>query len=255
MDRGSIYRLCRRVHSIVVTLEDLSGLATTASELVARNLLSLDHVPWLVSLYDLHIVSDIAQRPAEFALFLQRRTDPEIAEKFHAFDEMDYFMAFLEGGLRTNEDSPQPLYGVPGRPTVPASTGVTPDREAINMLGSHTDPLDAWYLYEHGSRTEPAPRPELRTEPRIRAIVDALAAAQQPGWLSTGTALLDHDMPGQKRIVKLVDEALKLTRNDDENRTTCYVGRGAVAETSTLIFSTVTDATNATRRWTDSPAT
>lgn len=235
----------RRVHSVVVTLEDLSGLATTASELIARNLLSPDHVPWLVSLYDLNVVSDIVQSPAEFVLFLQRRTNPEIARRYHAFDELDYFMAFLEGGLRGEDEPVQSVFEVPEAGRIsPSAEGVT-DAEPINMLGSHTDPLDAWYMYTHGNRTEPAPRPEYKAEPKIRQIVDSLAAAGRPGWLSIGAALLDRDSADQKRIVESIDEALERTRDDGMNHTACVVGSGPAAETSTLVFSIAQDASNA----------
>lgn len=233
--------MVREVHSVVVSLEDLSGLATVPSELIERDLLSADHVPWLVSIYDLHIVSDLIQHPAELVLFLRRRTHPVIVSSFASGDEMDYFMRFLGGGLHPEDEADPSESNIPAFIDLANAQREHSDSEAAKRLWSHTDPLDAWYLYKHGGRREPAQRPELKTEPGIRTIINALSDCQAPGWLSISTALLSQELTDQRFTVDRLTEALNRTRTDSENHTACVVVGEAASETATLIFSTVVD--------------
>jgi len=69
------------------------------SELEAKGLIASTEHPWITSLHDLRIVSELAERPSVFLLFLRRRTDPRVTTKFRAIEELDYFMAFLNGKL------------------------------------------------------------------------------------------------------------------------------------------------------------
>ena len=232
----------REVHSIVVSLEDLSGLATSTAELLERNLLPEAHLPWLVSLHDLHIIGDLIQHVAEFVLYLRRRTNPEIIGLYHAVDELDYFMAFLVGGLTSEH---QPVWIRDGDP-VPNQIDIrlsdSDSADSIRVLTTHTDMLDAWYLYQRGVRTKPTPRPSLETHSEIRSIVDLLEQLQQPGWLSIGVALLDRDESSQQGIVACIAEMVGRTRQDGRNHTACIVRHGQASESSTLIFCSVGDA-------------
>ncbi len=188
----------REVHPIAVSLEDLSGLATAATGLLKNQIISLDFVPWMVSLYDLRVIGEIVQHGAELILYVRRRTNPEIVRTHFGFDELDFFMAFLGGGLRTDREPHEAVFALPSRARPAAGSGKAIRTEPLKFVNSHTEPLDNWYRFKHGRSTVPASRPELETEPETRAIVEALAEQQKPGWLSIGAALLDRDMSASK---------------------------------------------------------
>ncbi len=169
----------REVHSMTVSLEDLSGLATTASELLNRGIIPLDAMPWSVSLLDLHVLADVIQTPAELILCLRRRTNPEIVKNLYAYDELDYFMAFLRGGLR-GDDKPYETEFVLPEPARSMTESHKMDRsEPLKILVSHTEPLDAWYLQESGIRTETGSAP--RTGDRTTHPADRRCARRESG--------------------------------------------------------------------------
>lgn len=229
----------REVLPIALSLEDLSGFATAAAGLLKERVISIDYVPWMVSLYDLHVISDVVQHPAELILYLRRRTNPDIIRNYFAYDELDYFMRFLEGELLGGNESHQTRLTLPRKFRSAAQPRNLRNREPMKFLGSHTEPLDNWYMFEHGGRTAPAPRPELTTEPRVRAMTEALAEQQLPGWLNIATALLDHDLPAQARIADDITGALEQTRADGCSRTFSVLADGPSSATGALVVSTL----------------
>ncbi|MBT2473278.1 hypothetical protein J7E68_01475 [Microbacterium sp. ISL-103] len=94
----------REIRSVAVCLDDLGPLATGLDALVRANVVTSDRFPWIVSLHDLMVVADVVDRPAEFLLYLRRRTESEVSLRFEALDELDLFMLFLQGGLYVDPD-------------------------------------------------------------------------------------------------------------------------------------------------------
>ena len=146
------------------------------------------------------------QRPSEFIAFLRRRTDPETVTHYRGVDELDFLIAFIGGGLRLDDLENQTYLRFPASRGASATTGDN-DTATQGLLASHTDPLDAWYRYKHGKRSEPAARPELRIDPRCREVIDALAKRREPGWLSIGAILVDQDVASQERIIGRINDA------------------------------------------------
>src|SRR5262249_29628998 len=52
------------VHTVAVSLDDLSGASTATAELVKAELLEGDHIPWTVSVHDLDLITQLVERPA-----------------------------------------------------------------------------------------------------------------------------------------------------------------------------------------------
>lgn len=229
----------REVIPIALSLEDLSGFATAAAGLLRERVISIDYVPWMVSLYDLHVISDIVQHPAELILYLRRRANPDIIRNYFAYDELDYFMRFLDGELLSGNESHQTRLTVPRKFKSANQSRNLRNREPMKFLGSHTEPLDNWYMFEHGGRTAPARRPELTTEPRVRAMTEALAEQQPPGWLNISAALLDYDLRAQAQIADDITGALDQTRADGCGRTFSVLVGGPASQISALVVSTL----------------
>ena len=135
----------REIRSIVVGLDYFGPLSVCLGDLQDTNRLGDGCPPWIVSIADLEVIAKVVERPAEFLLYLRRRTDSGVAKHFRAMDELDLFMLFMGGGLYVAPD-PDEVRRVHPR-TPPASR--KPRREhredaRPTFVGTHTDPLDLW---------------------------------------------------------------------------------------------------------------
>jgi hypothetical protein len=74
-------------------------------------------------------------------------------------------------------------------------------------LASHTDPLDAWVLHQHGMRTTPAPKPSMRVDKKSRTFIDRICDERPPGRMSAAGMLLDVNGEARKRLWKAIDNA------------------------------------------------
>jgi hypothetical protein len=169
----------REVRSVVVGLDFFGPLAVALGDLQRSGLLTAGSLPWIASLHDLDVISKVIARPAEFLLYLRRRTDSGVATHFRGADELDLFMLFLDGGLYVEPDPDEirrqhPTSGPPNkrdrkqhrhdaRPTV---------------VGTHTDPLDAWMYWVEGSNPDETDKPAFNTDPSVQEIVDFLVGPQ-----------------------------------------------------------------------------
>lgn len=204
----------REVHTVAVSLEDLSGIATITSELVTNGLLTTDDLPWTVSLHDLRIISELVDRPAELLLYLRRRTEPDTTRRFHAVDELDFFLHFLAAQLYVEPDPDEVHHALPqlGAPR-------TGDRrrhreQGLEMLASLTDPLDAWYFHQLGLRATPSDKPRMKADPAVLDLVDELAERREPGWLAMTATLLHLGGNAQRHCATLGSRLAAQTRAD-----------------------------------------
>lgn len=204
----------REVHAIAVTLEELSGIATTTSDLVDVGLVPSDWHPWIVSLHDLEVTCQLIARPAELVVYLRRRTNPETSRVFMAMDELDYLLEFFASGLYV-EPKPSRSTFEGNRERLGGRTAARRRREADvqTFLGSRTDALDAYFLYDLGYRRKEAPKPSLNAVPSALILVDDLASLGQAGWLSSGAALLDSCSAYQYKAAGYVDDVIAEARS------------------------------------------
>jgi hypothetical protein len=182
----------REIHSLVVTLEDLSGIATVTADLIDLGLLSTaDPLPWTVSLHDLRVVSELVDLGAELLLYLRHRTSPVVTRWFRATDELDFFLEFLERGLYVEPDPLKVAAEMPelGRP--PAEGLRAYRNQKRKILTSRTDQLDAWYFHQLGLRESEVPKPAFGGDPQLVALARRLQDQGDPGWLRTAAGLLD----------------------------------------------------------------
>ena len=228
----------REIHSIAVSLEDLSGIATVTSELVGAGILTSAHLPWTVSLLDLRVISELVERPAEFLLYLRRRNDPNVTRLYHAIDELDFFLEFYAKGLYVQPDPQQireelPQFGEPRVGTVRRF-----ERQRLELLSSRTDRLDAWYFYRLGIRETPAEKPRFHPDPDLALIVDRLAEAKAPGWLRVGATLLDRSSQTQRDLGRYPRQLAALTRGDGSSHDVTAIGGARAEESHVFTFST-----------------
>jgi hypothetical protein len=220
LDLGQV----REVQTIAVSLEDLSGIATVTSELVDAGFLNSDHLPWIVSLHDLRIVSELVDRPSEFLLYLRRRTERRVTERFHAVDEMDFFLEFFNKGLYVEPDPDQVTKDLPHLARVSVASKRRFKNQGLRLLTSRTDDLDAWYFFQQGVRHLPAPKPRMNANGALLGLIDFLRNHQVPGWLRIGTTLLDHAGPVQKTMSRYPQQLRASTAIDGKQHQMTMVG-------------------------------
>lgn len=205
----------REVHTIAVGLEDLSGVTTTTTALLAAGVLRRDNIPWTVSVHDLRVVCELLDRPSELILYLRRRTQPETTWKYRAVDELDLFMLFLEAHFyfepdpeRLNADLPWSL--------APRTGERRRHREqAPQVVESRTEPLDAWYYAEEDGSN--AAKPRYNANDAILRLVDAITEGAEAGWLATCVALLSLNGPTQKKFGRFTKDLAKVVRQDGQH--------------------------------------
>lgn len=193
----------REIHSVVTSLDDMPGIATATAKLVGAGLLSREDIPWTVSLNDLDLIAQLVDRPAEFLLYVRRRTEPKATEMFMAVDELDLFLLFFRMGLYVE---PDPVLVAREMPWLgqPRPADVRRHREQVpGLVTSHTDDLDAWYFSLHtpagGETGVIAPKPRMVPSP-LAPLIDWLRDNGIFAWLSIGATLLEGSSDAQQQL-------------------------------------------------------
>ncbi len=189
----------REIHTIAVSLDDLSSVTTATAELVRAGLLEPANIPWTVSLHDLELVVELIDRPAEFLLYLRRRRNPQVTNKFSAPDELDLFLRFFEAGLWVEPDPDEVRAAFPFLPEPPTAERRRYRQQQPEFVTSRTDPLDRWFYSKNGA--EAAPKPRMVASP-LADLVDELRARRVRGWLSIGATLLEGSTAAQHKLAK-----------------------------------------------------
>lgn len=229
----------REIHSVAVSLEDLSGLATVTSHLVDAGLVDPEALPWIVSLHDLRIITELLDRPSDLLFFLRRRTHPDVTRKFWAIDELDFYMHFLATGLFVE---PDPDLVADALPHMPAAT--TADRrryaqQTFEFLTSRTGPLDDFYFHQLGLRQAPAPKPAAVVPPPLARLVDAVAATGKRGWPATVLALLEGSAGMRQYLLDGAAEVVRLLNADGRTHTATGIWGHSASTLSLLVFAGV----------------
>lgn len=181
----------REVHPAVVTLDDLSAVAPVLWQFQGTRVMPDGvTIPWVVTLHELELVASTIEWPAQFVHFLRRRSRLNQIGHLVASDELDWWMHYLLTGLYFEDD----------------------ELQGPTRLLSHTDPLDAWVLYEHGMRNTPASKPSMRLDKTSRSFLDLICDERPPGWISAACALLDVNHAARKKLWKSIDKIRPLAR-------------------------------------------
>jgi len=218
----------REVRSVAVCLDDMGPLATALDELVRADVIKSERFPWIVSLHDLAIVAEVVDRPAEFLLYLRRRTESEVSLNFAAIDELDLFMLFLSGQLYVEPDPDrvsEEFLGV-RRPSAKDRRRYRGQAVPTRVM-THTDPLDAWVYFREGSSQEQAPKPEFNSHPAVLKLVDFLQDGRKPGWFRFASDLLNLADEAQEDVARGINGVIDATKNDGRPHTSFVSFAGA----------------------------
>ena len=190
----------REVRSIAACLDDFGSLGVAADALIRAGILDDDSIPWIVSLHDLGVVEQLGLSPAEFFLYLRRRTDPATSKKFVAVDELDVLMWFLRGGLYVEPDPDEIYRRYPMSPRPTKAMRARYRKEVPTRISTLTDSLDAWMYYREGLTQTAAEKPSRATNTAVSELVKDLAAKGAPGYLRVGADLLNLGSDAQAKL-------------------------------------------------------
>jgi hypothetical protein len=206
----------REVRSIVVGLDFFGPLAVALGDLKRAGMLGEGSLPWIASLHDLEVISKVIERPAEFLLYLRRRADSGVATYYRGADELDLFMLFLDGGLYVEPDPEEIRLQHPAAGPARSHARKQHQRDARpTIVGTHTDPLDAWMYWTEGTSPYETEKPAFKTNPAVQEIVDFLADGRKPGWFRFGADLLGLAGTAKKKLGDSLRELVSKSRADD----------------------------------------
>jgi hypothetical protein len=209
----------REIHTIAVSLEDLTSISTATAELVRAGILTTTNVPWTVSIHDLELIARLVDHAAEFLLYLRRRRNPFTTVFFTAPDELDLFLEFFSSGLwvEPNPDDVRGAFPFLGETTTADRRRF--ERQVPAYITSRTDPLDAWHYAElaGGASSAASRKPRMSRSP-LRDLIDHLQQAGAYGWLSTSATLLAGSSKAQSQMAQTPRDLLRNPFGDGRPR-------------------------------------
>ncbi|MFH8664912.1 hypothetical protein ACIBM4_17090 [Streptomyces sp. NPDC050256] len=158
---------------VIVTLDDVTVWATDTHQLVQHGNLAEDRpVPWILSLADLMVVTDLLYGSL-LPHYVIRRQRLEEQAFVSAHDELDWVGHYLKEGLFFD--------------------GFLVDGPARMRLLSYTDFIDAWYLTRELEGVAPAEKPAPRIPEGLRDLLGRLEKVRPAHWITASLALIDGD--------------------------------------------------------------
>jgi hypothetical protein len=189
-----------RVFSVVVTLDDFSGVGPTIWDLAEAGLLDLpEPLPWIVSLHELEVIAELTEYPALLTCYLRVRREVNERKLVRTADELDLFIHYLMYGLFFDE-----LIEAEDR---------APDAIFIQSM---TDELDAYFMWKRGIRSTPAEPPRQKMHKRFRGLLEALESARPDGYIEIEMALLSMPDSDRKMVASRFAEIRKLSARDQK---------------------------------------
>lgn len=205
----------REVRTLVIVLDDIGPLGTNLADLQHAGLLPEGKPPLVLSLHDLAVIAEIGERPAEFLLYLRRRTDSPVTAYYRALDELDLYMLFLGADLYVEEDPDQVKAAHPTVPPVTKGERRRHRRSAVGtMVGDNCVELTVWMNRDKLPQDEKPVKPSMNAPVEVLELIDQLSAAGQPGWFRCGADLLALSKKGQLRLLSMIKTCARATRKD-----------------------------------------
>lgn len=227
----------REIHTVALSLEDLTAVATGTTALVEAGLLSADEMPWVVSIHDLQIIAQLIDRPADLLLYLRRRRDPEMPVFYRSVDELDLFLFYLDAGLYVAPDPKAMAAELSYASADDARDLRLRERQRPAIIHPRTRPLDAWHQSQIDSAVPKAPKPH-RTARPLDKLAAELAERKDYGWLSIGATLLAGDTDTQKEFARIPRMLFAGRRGDGQGRSRFADAGNRLAESWALIWVT-----------------
>lgn len=196
----------KNIYLINTTLQNLGPLAANMPTIKNLGYVQGTEWPWSVFINDLKVISEILDYPTLFLLYLQRRIRANDYPQFHAHDELDFLMVYLNEGLFFED-------------------GYLGDATKYSPHG-YTDDLDRYYDFKAG-RVSSGDKPKMKTNPEYEGLIREIEASGRPGFIGASTTLLGCDVPTRKAVLENIEKCKSLAVIDGKDHDfTMYFSSG-----------------------------
>ena len=183
---------------ITVTLEDCSPFVTNAYKLEDLGYFRKNDFPWIVSLGDLQIISDLIEFPGQFVHYLKRRNMINEQAFVFTIEELDWFGDYLSKGLYFQNYQND-----------------NPDLKEL-FLGPSDSIIDEYYFNKMNNQSANIEKPTQDIPEIVKSIILDLEKIAPLGYLDIVCTLLD--MSGQSRSDFCDNYLLLIEKSKNDNQ-------------------------------------
>jgi hypothetical protein len=166
------------IYLLTVTLEELGYMTASYSDVRRTPIGDKKEMPWVVSLHDLETIAKYMPRTPYFVDYLEKRIALNAQSTLGTHDELDWMGRYFYDALTFAEN----------RNLMPAAFEDHP--LAVGSLLSHTTEIEAFEMFEEGTRVTPAPKPGPKLQKTVLELVAALDQWRGEDFLNAACAIL-----------------------------------------------------------------
>jgi hypothetical protein len=189
----------REIVLVAINLDPLPILTTNLMRLADLGVLGPTDLPWAVSYFELCVIVDVLEFPAQLLQYIRRRQRVNDLGFIQAVDELDWFGHYLTEGLYF-EHLPKGGKG----------------KYVMSIVG-YSDIFDAHYMHDERSSGERPPKPRQVMPEPMREMLRELDKHQEPGHLELSLALLDLDSKTRDYFFNTAEDLVSRSRADGTN--------------------------------------
>lgn len=183
-----------RVFLIVVTSAPLQFLSTQWSSINDEmRLFPCGDYPWVSSIADLEVLTEILPSPVRFIHYVNRRVELEKCRPRIYADELDLLGMYLVQGLRF-------------------SSGEAKDMDLIGLSGMSTD-IDE-YMFRQHTLGQDMERPAVPEPSEFVELINAISQRHEQYRLDVALGILDLDRVGKVKFMRHMNCMIDRTRKD-----------------------------------------
>ncbi len=152
--------------------------------------------PWVISLTDLRVISELVEFPSQFIHYLTRRLRVNELGRARAYDELDWFGTYLQDGLYFED--------------------MLDEKDAPDMIFVQpvTTYFDDYYFYVTGQRKTPVPKPTQPMPKMMRQMLTELESHRPPKYLEITRTFLDMSFTAREDFVDTFIQQRERTLQD-----------------------------------------
>lgn len=181
---------------ITVSLDDLDIFITNTYMLKEFGFLQGGQYPWIVTLANLRVISELTEFSSQFVHYIKRRLHLNELGWVSAHDELDWFGHYLREGLFFDNLKEDP-------------------EERFNYnLPSYSWIFDDYYYFITGQRKTPVDKPSQAMPLVMRQILNELDTIHKIGYLKVACCLIDMSSQSREELCNAILELHKKTQID-----------------------------------------
>jgi hypothetical protein len=171
----------KEIFLVCITLEPLGFLTSALNRDFNFGIISGETYPWVVSIYDLMVISEIIDLPPMFPNYIRRRVRVGQKSLLESQDEIDIFGYYLDN--------------IPG---LEQEVELAKDMKVV--LSTYTTEFDQYFLYRNGQRKKFSPKPCQYIPVSLKRLLEEITSSNIPGKVSVAMDLLDFSKRARETL-------------------------------------------------------